>query len=557
MSPIVYPPNPTFKSSGERSFFDALVNQLSESDIVFANFKMADDEAGDIEIDFAVLIKDYGLIVFEVKGGHISHDGTRWLQAGPNGTFEIDPAGQAVRAVHTLQKYITNRWSLGPLRSSWLVAFPFSDITDPRDPALPIGKMIQKRQMGNILSQIKNVSYAERKIPIPDLENWVEFAANNLLPIVAHKTSPQAVLGNNYEYIRSLTHERDIILKQLAENTRYYVKGPAGSGKTWLAFEQARIWTAEGKKVALLSFADGLASYFHRKNSELEPSQQIDFIGSFMDFAIEIGSDAGEYKDYDLSDDPHRARLVEAAIALSPEAKYDAILVDEAQDFFPSWWETLELCLKDRATSRLALFGDDNQQVFGFRPPPKGHFAHLRLYENLRNSQQIARAVSKLINVPTIARGPRSFEIELVAESDTRELQNRADDQVAYLVDKENWSPREVVLLTTKSRHDEHRNRVNFDEAEYWRSFWEEEEVFYCTVGGFKGLERPVVILQIDGFHEDADPKNVLYVGMTRARDKLVVVGPPKYLTIVEEVLVDLQTRLSPPYPLSDFSSRT
>jgi ATP-dependent exoDNAse (exonuclease V) alpha subunit len=44
-----------------------------------------------------------------------------------------------------------------------------------------------------------------------------------------------------------------------------------------------------------------------------------------------------------------------------------------------------------------------------------------------------------------------------------------------------------------------------------------------------------VVILQIDGFHEDADPKNVLYVGMTRARDKLVVVGPPKYLKLVQD----------------------
>ena len=46
-------------------------------------------------------------------------------------------------------------------------------------------------------------------------------------------------------------------------------------------------------------------------------------------------------------------------------------------------------------------------------------------------------------------------------------------------------------------------------------------------MGGFKGLERPVVVLAIDGFHEDSDQDDVLYVGMSRARDKLVVVANP------------------------------
>jgi ATP-dependent exoDNAse (exonuclease V) beta subunit len=34
-----------------------------------------------------------------------------------------------------------------------------------------------------------------------------------------------------------------------------------------------------------------------------------------------------------------------------------------------------------------------------------------------------------------------------------------------------------------------------------------------------------VVVLAINGFHTDSDEDDVLYVGMSRARDKLVVVG--------------------------------
>lgn len=41
---------------------------------------------------------------------------------------------------------------------------------------------------------------------------------------------------------------------------------------------------------------------------------------------------------------------------------------------------------------------------------------------------------------------------------------------------------------------------------------------------GFKGLERPVVVLAVDGFHENV-ARDVMYTGMSRARDQLVVVG--------------------------------
>ena len=44
--------------------------------------------------------------------------------------------------------------------------------------------------------------------------------------------------------------------------------------------------------------------------------------------------------------------------------------------------------------------------------------------------------------------------------------------------------------------------------------FWEGDDVFYGHVLGFKGLERPAVILAVNGFREEA-----------RARDLLVVCG--------------------------------
>ena len=48
------------------------------------------------------------------------------------------------------------------------------------------------------------------------------------------------------------------------------------------------------------------------------------------------------------------------------------------------------------------------------------------------------------------------------------------------------------------------------------------DEVFYTTVQSFKGLERPVVVLAVNGFNFDAVEREILHVGMSRARSLLV-----------------------------------
>lgn len=48
------------------------------------------------------------------------------------------------------------------------------------------------------------------------------------------------------------------------------------------------------------------------------------------------------------------------------------------------------------------------------------------------------------------------------------------------------------------------------------------EEVVWAALR----LERPAVVLVVDGFHEGVQPSSVMYTGMSRARDLLVVVGP-------------------------------
>ena len=47
---------------------------------------------------------------------------------------------------------------------------------------------------------------------------------------------------------------------------------------------------------------------------------------------------------------------------------------------------------------------------------------------------------------------------------------------------------------------------------------------------GFKGLERPAVVLAVNGFGVDGRGREKLYVGLSRARDRLVVCGDPELI---------------------------
>jgi len=58
------------------------------------------------------------------------------------------------------------------------------------------------------------------------------------------------------------------------------------------------------------------------------------------------------------------------------QPKFDAIIVDEGQDFKPEWYEYLQTLLRTGTESRFSVFLDEHQDIFGHwkhfpcSPPP-------------------------------------------------------------------------------------------------------------------------------------------------------------------------------------------
>ena len=202
-------------------------------------------------------------------------------------------------------------------------------------------------------------------------------------------------------------------------------------------------------------------------------------------------------------------------------------------------------CLRDQATGWLSVFSDDAQRVF----PRDGHapidLVPFSLDENLRSTREIAQVFGSYSPAILKPRGMRGAPVRLVeaasshgiSSSDrqmrsaaSQEVLDAADSAVEALID-EGWEPGHIALLATGSRHGEQINQVELlGHDGYWDSHFREEDVFYGHVLGFKGLERRVVVLAVNGIRDAERAQRMLYTGMSRARTLLVVVGPRAFL---------------------------
>jgi hypothetical protein len=182
--------------------------------------------------------------------------------------------------------------------------------------------------------------------------------------------------------------------------------------------------------------------------------------------------------------------------------------------------------LRDEEEGGLYVYSDENQRIFARFGRPPVQLIPLVLDHNLRNTKQIHESFGSLAPSRMYSRGGEGPEVVLVAASPEDAL-HVADDEVERLLD-EGWAPGSVCLLTTGHRHPEQQAQADrYGQLGYWRSFWEGDDVFYGHVLGSKGLERKAVVLCINETGDRDRARERLYVGMSRATDRLIVVGDP------------------------------
>ena len=532
MGVFVFPESPRFADDSERIVWQALKDGLGADDVLLHGMRFTDPEEGEVEIDLLVLMPDRGVAVIEVKGGHVSfRDGT-FHQSDASGGRDIEPIDQARRGVYALQRFLERQptWSRGRVRALWLVCFPYTDVTGDMGPQGRRDAVIDRGDLATIVAKVDNRMWDESNhTPVP-ASGWIDAALSHLLGSSESAGEIRFRAAARLSHVDELTAEQTTVLDGLSDHRHICVTGPAGTGKTWLAMEQARRWSKAGEHVCLVSYGRGVAETMKKAMADLPALERPTFIGTFHQLGWEHGVKAtgAEGPEFWESDAPAAMRAV--AEDLPDDQRFTAFVVDEAQDFADSWWPAL-LDFGLAGDALLAVFRDDEQAVFSQRRGvPDIPLTSFKLTTNLRNADEIASAFRPLVSAVFTSRSGSGFAVEYV-DCEALSVIDSADEAVDVLLER-GWLPEHIALLTTKHRHPVQKEMAD-DKAGYWEELWDTDMVFYSTVAGFKGLERPAIVLAVDGFHDGVDPRSVLYAGMSRARDELIVVGPRSVISPV------------------------
>jgi hypothetical protein len=531
---ITLPDHPRLASATERRVWAALGEQLADGDLLIAGQRVT-DHLKDHEIDFLVAIEGAGIVCVEVKGGEVTHNGRDWLQHLHTGRVKtIEPVRQVRQARYALRDFIEKdpRWTQGRVRWNHIVVLPNSDFS--QDFALtdcPRWMVVDRDDFPNLVARIRDVAHSQK----PDLPLLTAAGIEQLRTALGGRGLPQrdvvARALHNEDAADILTDQQAVILTATRLLNRVEVRGGAGSGKTFMAVEQARRLANAGQRVALICYSHGLASYLKRITAGWSRRQRPGYVGEFHDLGIDWGAEKGpdesernaateQYFEHDLP-----ARMLELAATLPDGRRFDSIVIDEAQDFADSWWDPILAALRDPDAGGIYLYSDEGQRVFDRTGTPPVPLVPLILDHNIRNTRQIATAFGPLVDHPMRFLGGEGPEVRFVA-CERDQAHEVGDDQVDVLLDA-GWRPEDVALLTTGSRHQEQKNRQAEGNAAYWDSFWDVDQVFYGHVLGFKGLERRAVVLVVDDEKVVERSSERLYVGLSRAREQLVVCGDP------------------------------
>jgi len=509
--PVIWPEDLHLRG-GEKLFFEAIRPSLKEDDILICG--LAFNNGGkDIEIDFLLLRKDYGFIIFEVKGSKIRFDTNKndFMQFR---TFwrKLDLHKQVMKEFHGFIDHIRESPSNIAIPSkNWSVVFTDTQIADPKSSAIPRKQIIDSVDLQNISTKIDAIFPQN-----PRNTNFNEW----------HKEVLRYVSGRSLEEIDDLRYHKNDFLTEIDEltnavvdqidnlqmNSKIYVTGPAGSGKTYMALRLVKIWQEKGLRVAFLVRQNSLREFI--KYTLEKDGLEVAWVGCVDELRnIFMTRDIAGGK---------RARIQD----------WDALIIDEGQDFDQEIYEELEKDISQDC--HIAIFSDKNQSFLknGVQPGRKNSvlnpennplYSVYDLKRVIRSNALIAKFAAEFIEEKVEYKASNSFPIEIVIAESEAALIETADNAVIKLIEQEGWLQGEIALIRTD------RNPTNIESQFSRKPRWDllhlRNEIISTTSLGIKGLEREVAVVVINNYKGPSiTNKRKIYTAITRAKLKLVIV---------------------------------
>lgn len=263
-----------------------------------------------------------------------------------------------------------------------IVAFPFAErskIETILNPAREYYGHLNYPNKNTLLTQ-NEISLGEKSIrkvlQVAFLNEDLKFSVSHAIDIRHWLVEPEFSREQRVPLL-SILDQRQKELVETRTGTRFRkVRGSAGCGKSLVLAARAANLAGEGKRVLLVTFNITLVNYLNDFVNRVDRSRKVRNnieAWNFHSWCKLLAQKVGCLDDYaELLANTERSELFKDSLALSAlnwgrmletADRYDAILVDEGQDFQRSWWIALRAALKP--DGEMLLAADRSQNIYG------------------------------------------------------------------------------------------------------------------------------------------------------------------------------------------------
>jgi len=584
MVELIPPNRDGAKNRAEELLFRTLSEIKSRPDwIAVHSLKQSKVTKGEqAETDFVVFVPGKGIVMIEVKGATdaVFRDRIWTMEGVPAKAKNKDPFEQIERGRANVRKQISLlELDHSTIPIARLVWFPFLDeysFTAGKDAGMSFAtyELAFEAQLKTIIATIEDC--LDRTAKADRAKEDHKPKVNPLTPETAKSIAKylvgEVVAGQSREQkakmraaaIEQAELEHELALDLIDQNQNMYFEGPAGAGKSHILRQAVKNFNTQGKSVLFVTYNLLLEE---DTKKELKGLANID-IFSINEFLLKIVGKTDNPKD--ASTAWFESELPKQALAALRDKskttyKYDAIVIDEFQDFskVSPWLTVISQILEDSKKKKpsLLLAGDDRQRISApmnaqssldiaklFFP----HMFHVVLRTNVRQAPGLVEAIYKLLNRPNPFRrnllsdknvgSVKVYKIKPgVTEEKTKdsELKKLAEVVQELLNDYHPSSIRvlspygeqKAALVRAFSLGDTHSQVVRDLKKITKHSSNPDGQIRWRSIMKYKGLDSDVIIItdinyESKAFAEDRlkiSLDDLLYMGMTRARFQVVL----------------------------------
>ncbi len=506
----------------------------------------------DGESDFIVFHPHKGILVIEVKGGGIAYDPTTetWTSRDFSGEAHTikNPFRQSKDSKYALIKYLNQdaEWPHLNIRPIFGHAVLLPDISDttaftgPDRPPEIVGSRSDVSQLSNWIDSVYQYWSGEPgNSSISHLgKAGMNYIDRHFCKTIEVRPLLSTILHDEEQARIKLTREQGLVIAALKQQCRAAISGGAGTGKTVLALNKSIELANQGLKTLLLCYNEPLADLLNRTTEDIDNLNSMSFhqlcswfvdvaeTNTGMNYLRKAREDNPGADDYDFCFPMALAEAIQYV-----NMKYDAIVIDEAQDFKDEYWLPIEIMLEDDADKRLFVFYDHNQRIYtrSSELPIKG--APYLLTRNCRNTNLIHALAYQFYNgPPTESSAIPGDKVEIISGPSRATQANKLHSHLTDLLTKEGIASHDICVLVPSDDAEQYISLLEskpLPSGVGWslKEMGHQNKVCIETVKRFKGLEATYIyIWGADGFDLNRDAE-LLYVTFSRAKSRICLVG--------------------------------